>query len=264
MINIILDTVKQIIQFVISFYWGNVQTLGVIGVIIDIIVTILLWCISAFLSDWFGITELKRKMGKKKRGEKFERIVAEGLEKEIGCKVYRNILLDIGHGDTTEIDMAFVTEQGLFCVECKSRLSSVISCDSSYDKWLADGYVMDNPFLQNEYHIKHLQRLMDDEFGLSRNIPIWNLVVTSPMIEYKEMGEQFFKDSIVLSRKRILVSHHTDKNRSKGLCQLKEHIQKQDPVMTLSLVQAISELLEEHCATEKELQEHIERRKAIG
>lgn len=94
------------------------------------------------------------------------------------CKILMNLQIPTGDGRTTEIDLLLIHETGLYVFEIKHYKGTIYG-KTSDQKWTqyfrtAPNSHFYNPILQNQYHIKALQKMFPD-------IPIHSLIVfTSP------------------------------------------------------------------------------------
>jgi len=94
------------------------------------------------------------------------------------CKILMNLQVPTGDGRSTEIDLLLIHETGLYVFEIKHYKGTIYG-KSSDPKWTqyfrtAPNSHFYNPILQNQYHIKALQKMFP-------NIPVHSLIVfTSP------------------------------------------------------------------------------------
>ena len=94
------------------------------------------------------------------------------------CKILMNLQVPTGDGRTTEIDLLLIHETGLYVFEMKHYKGTIYG-KASDQKWTqyfrtAPNSHFYNPILQNQYHIKALQKMFP-------GIPIHSLIVfTSP------------------------------------------------------------------------------------
>lgn len=94
------------------------------------------------------------------------------------CKILMNLQIPTRDGKTTEIDLLLIHETGLYVFEMKHYKGTIYG-KASDQKWTqyfrtAPNSHFYNPILQNQYHIKALQKMFPD-------IPIHSLIVfTSP------------------------------------------------------------------------------------
>lgn len=94
------------------------------------------------------------------------------------CKILMNLQIPTGDGKTTEIDLLLIHETGLYVFEMKHYKGTIYG-KTSDQKWTqyfrtAPNSHFYNPILQNQYHIKALQKMFP-------GIPIHSLIVfTSP------------------------------------------------------------------------------------
>lgn len=94
------------------------------------------------------------------------------------CKILMNLQVPTSDGRTTEIDLLLIHETGLYVFEMKHYKGTIYGRTSD-PKWTqyfrtAPNSHFYNPVLQNQYHIKALQKMFP-------NIPVHSLIVfTSP------------------------------------------------------------------------------------
>lgn len=130
---------------------------------------------SIFDSDWTG-----------KRGEKL-------TERELNLvnlfgrngKVLRNIYVPKNNGETSEIDVVFITQKGIFVIESKNY-SGWIFGDEKSSYWTAmlpnkEKNRFYNPVKQNRTHIKWLGQYLNDD------IPLFSIVTFSERCELKKV-----------------------------------------------------------------------------
>ena len=93
----------------------------------------------------------------------------------------KNVYLPVGDGRTSEVDVLFVTQKGLFVIESKNYAGWIFGTENN--KTLTVGYKggrkehFYNPVMQNRSHIKYLEKF------LGKNIPIFSLIVFSDRCE---------------------------------------------------------------------------------
>jgi len=130
---------------------------------------------SIFDADWTG-----------KRGEKLtEREL--NLVKLFGRngKVLRNIYVPKDNSETSEIDVVFITQKGIFVIESKNY-SGWIFGDEKSSYWIAmlpnkEKNRFYNPVKQNRTHIKWLGQFLNDD------IPLFSIVTFSERCELKKV-----------------------------------------------------------------------------
>ncbi|MBS6763242.1 MAG: NERD domain-containing protein [Clostridium sp.] len=128
-----------------------------------------------FDADWTG-----------RRGEKL-------TERELnlvwlfgrGGKVLRNIYVPKDNGETSEIDVLFITQKGIFVIESKNY-SGWIFGDEKAAYWTAmlpnkEKKRFYNPIKQNKTHIKWLGQYLKEE------IPLFSVIVFSERCELKKI-----------------------------------------------------------------------------
>lgn len=101
-------------------------------------------------------------------------------------KVLRNIYVPKKNNETSEIDVLFLTEKGIFVIESKNY-SGWIFGNEKDRFWTAslgksEKNKFYNPVMQNCTHIKWLKRYLQDD------IPMFNLIVFSERCELKKVS----------------------------------------------------------------------------
>lgn len=130
-----------------------------------------------------GSNSSKSSHEKEKIGNQFEEYVHKKFN-NYGIIPFLNVLLPNQSGETTEVDMILTNEKGIFCVECKyNEPGSRFTGGIDVSKWNLytpndkQRYERENPFLQNERHIKALNKLLLDNNFI--DAPIYNVVITN-------------------------------------------------------------------------------------
>lgn len=145
---------------------------------------------SIFDDEWKG-----------KRGEK----LTENKLKTVSLlgrrgKVLRNVYLPKDDGTTSEIDVLFITQKGIFVIESKNY-SGWIFGDEKSRNWtamLANGEKNQfyNPIIQNKSHLKWMEKYVGSE------IPLFSLIVFSERCELKRIT--LYSDDIkVIKRDKV-------------------------------------------------------------
>lgn len=145
---------------------------------------------SIFDANWVG-----------RRGEKLtEREL--NLVKLLGRKgqVLRNIYVPKDNGETSEIDVVFITQKGIFVIESKNY-SGWIFGDEKDTYWTAmlpnrEKNRFYNPIKQNRTHIKWLGQYLGED------IPLFSIVVFSERCELKKVTVES-SDIRVIKRDRL-------------------------------------------------------------
>ena len=130
-------------------------------------------------------------------GEKGENLTASKLEwiNLWGYKgmLLQNVYIPKSNGETTEIDLLYITEKGIFVIESKNY-SGYIFGNEQYKSWTASlyggktwygaktshKYKFYNPVWQNRTHIKYLRKYLE-----AWDIPMYSLIVFSDRCELK-------------------------------------------------------------------------------
>ncbi|MCF0149476.1 MAG: NERD domain-containing protein [Clostridium sp.] len=111
-----------------------------------------------------------------KKGKEGEDDILSTLGKyKHGGYIYQNVFIPIDSNKYTEIDILLVNRYGIFVIESKNWKGKVYG-EKSSKKWILDSkydeYEMDNPYIQNEYHLKRLK-----EYLKLKNCKYYSIVV---------------------------------------------------------------------------------------
>lgn len=103
-----------------------------------------------------------------------------------GGKILRNVYVPKGDGQTSEIDVLYITEKGIFVFESKNY-SGWIFGDEQSRYWTAmppnrEKNRFYNPIMQNKSHIKWLRKYIGD------SIPLFSIIVFSERCELKKVS----------------------------------------------------------------------------
>ncbi len=115
-------------------------------------------------------------------------------------KVLRNVYLPKDNGETSEVDVLFITQKGIFVIESKNY-SGWIFGDEKSKYWTAmlpnkQKSRFYNPILQNKTHLKWMRHFIGDE------IPLFSIVAFSERCELKKVTVES-NDVKVIKRERI-------------------------------------------------------------
>ncbi len=112
-------------------------------------------------------------------------------------KVIRNLYLPKDNGETSEIDLVFITQKGIFVFESKNYSGWVFG-DENGKNWTAmlpnkqKNYFY-NPIKQNNTHLKWMRYFVGD------NVPLFSIIVFSNRCELKKVTVES-KDVKVIKR----------------------------------------------------------------
>lgn len=114
-------------------------------------------------------------------------------------KVLRNVYLPKDNGETSEVDVIFITQKGIFVFESKNY-SGWIFGDEKSQKWTAmlpnkQKNRFYNPILQNKTHVKWMRNYVGEE------IPLFSIIVFSERCELKKVTVES-SDVKVIKRER--------------------------------------------------------------
>lgn len=102
-------------------------------------------------------------------------------------KILRNVYLPKGEGseETSEVDVIFITQKGIFVFESKNYSGWIFGneSDTLWTATLANGdrNKFYNPILQNKTHIKWMREFVGDK------IPLFSIIVFSERCELKKI-----------------------------------------------------------------------------
>lgn len=150
-------------------------------------------------------------------------------------KILRNVYVPKENGETSEIDVLYITQKGIFVIESKNYSGWVFGSEKNY-QWtvsLPNGLKnkLYNPIKQNQTHIKWLQKYVGED------VPLFSIIVFSERCTLKIKGETSVP---VINRDRLYATIRnawkrtedtlTDEQVNELYEQLKEltHISKED------------------------------------
>lgn len=123
----------------------------------------------------------------------------------------QNVYIPKRNGDTTEIDLLYITEKGIFVIESKNYSGYIFGSESNKlwtstyyagKTWLGrrkiEKHHFYNPVWQNKAHIKYLR-----EFLININIPMYSLIVFSDHCEFK---------NITITSPNVYICHRSGMN----------------------------------------------------
>lgn len=174
---------------------------------------------SIFDDEWKG-----------KRGEKL-------TEKELKLvqlfgrkgKVLRNVYLPKDNGETSEIDVVFITQKGIFVFESKNY-SGWIFGDEKGKYWTAmlpnkQKNQFYNPIMQNRTHLKWMRSFVGDE------IPLFSIIAFSERCELKKVtvyseDVKVIKRDLTYATVRSIWDKNPDKVSEDKINELYEQLKK--------------------------------------
>ncbi len=100
-------------------------------------------------------------------------------------KVLRNVYLPKDKGETSEVDVVFITQKGIFVIESKNYTGWIFGDEKSRN-WTAmlpncQKNHFYNPIMQNRTHLKWMQSCVGDD------VPLFSLIVFSERCELKKI-----------------------------------------------------------------------------
>lgn len=259
----------KFISWYFNLYNDNITNHGFFeGVLIDIVVLGI--TIGIIVAIKVALSFDKEEKDTKKRGDEFEDDTAYAIKKYVQADTIRNILIPTGETagnitGTTELDMAFITTKGIFCVECKSHIGShnTTLCGSLTEKdWKTVGESCDNirnPFTQNEGHIKALQRFLEKE-GLRDNT-FYNIVSINNIFSFSYFGKIYGeKESyyMIPNTNKVIITECFGNGFKKWSSELSSY----PDVYTKEQVEQLTKCLTTLVGTKEDLKLHVEFLKA--
>lgn len=102
-------------------------------------------------------------------------------------KILRNVYIPKDNGETSEIDVLFITQKGIFVIESKNYSGWIFGSENQY-KWTMmlpnkEKHSFYNPIKQNHTHMKWLKNYL----GIEIEIPLFSLIVFSERCELKKV-----------------------------------------------------------------------------
>ncbi len=165
-------------------------------VVVVVIITVMLLALKAMKRSGSGhrrrgvIGRLKNSaFGKEWLGKRGESLIERRLKylQLFGINGYtlRNVYLPTNNGGTSEIDLLFITQKGIFVFESKNFSGWIFGNeeDRNWTASLPNGQKnqFDNPIKQNKTHIKWLR------FFVGEGIPLFSIVVFSNRCKLKSV-----------------------------------------------------------------------------
>jgi ssDNA-binding Zn-finger/Zn-ribbon topoisomerase 1 len=115
-------------------------------------------------------------------------------------KILRNVYIPKENGETTEIDVLFITQKGIFVIESKNYSGWIYGdeWDTYWTASLSNGEKNQfyNPIRQNETHMRWLEHYLKDE------IPLFSIIAFSVRCELREV-EIEESDAHVIKRDKL-------------------------------------------------------------
>lgn len=114
-------------------------------------------------------------------------------------KILRNVYLPKDNGETSEVDVVFITQKGIFVIESKNY-SGWIFGDEKNKNWtssLPNGQKNHfyNPIMQNRTHLKWMKNYVGED------IPLFSIIVFSERCELKKVTV-YSEDIKIIKRDR--------------------------------------------------------------
>lgn len=121
-------------------------------------------------------------------------------------KVLRNVYVPKDNDETSEIDVVFITQKGIFVIESKNYSGWIFGNEkSAYWTVSLPNKIKNkfyNPIKQNQTHIKWLGQYLDAD------IPLFSIIAFSERCELKKVTVES-EDSYVIKRDRLYATVRT-------------------------------------------------------
>ncbi len=212
-----------------------------------------------------GLAKVEKK--KEAHGHKWEDTCAQAIEKYMKVPAIRNVLIPARNKiGSTECDIVFVNNKGVFCTECKYKenvRSSMCSVDDTYlTLWdLHDNPIEQkedeerplNPISQNKNHIKWLKEILPFE-----NVPVFNYIRTNYNTDIRYMGKVRKSDvttpiDLLRSEELLFIGHA--EYLAKAMINLPD-------ILTDEEVTTVRQAIEFYKATDEEMAEFKEKQRS--
>ena len=133
------------------------------------------------LYDALGGDKLTGKLGELYTAKELKYVQLFGRKR----RILRNVYVPKDNGETSEIDLLYITQKGIFVFESKNY-SGWIFGDEKGQKWTMmlpnkEKHSFYNPVKQNQTHIKWLRNYIGE------NIPLFSIIVFSERCELKKI-----------------------------------------------------------------------------
>ena len=234
------------------------KVLFIIGVAFGVISAILVFTKEIYRSSKAGQASMQRK--KEAHGRNWEATCAQQIEKYMKVPALQNILIPARNKiGSTECDIVFVNNKGVFCTECKykeSVKSSNCHIDDKYcTLWDIYDHVIEpkegeekplNPIYQNKGHIKWLKEILPIE-----NVPVYSYIRTNYNFELRYMGkirkgDQMTPIDLLRSEEQLFIGH--PEYLEKAMINIPDVLTDED-------VNVVRQAIEFYVATDEEMAE---------
>ena len=126
-------------------------------------------------------SEWKGKYGEKLTEDELKRLSKQGVE----GKIFRNVYLPKDNGETSEVDVVFITTKGIFLIESKNYSGWIFGNENDRN-WTAtlQGGVKNqfyNPIWQNKSHVRWMEKVVGE------SVPLYSIIVFSERCELKSI-----------------------------------------------------------------------------
>ncbi|MBP3820307.1 NERD domain-containing protein [bacterium] len=175
-------------------------------------------------TSYFDITKIPYSQIKHDSGHRGEYLIYKELKylELEGVKFLFNLYIPTYNNKTTEIDVIMIAPQGIFVFESKYYSGWIFGTESQ-KKWTQSLHIgygdtqkehFYNPIMQNEYHIKYLNNIVN------KNLKYYSLVVFSNDCEFKSIKRNKNSGTILIHRYELnKVINHLLTNNNQALSQ---------------------------------------------
>ena len=194
---------------------------------------------------------------RKKKGRKFESRFAGLVLSSTDTECAKNILLYPGSNKSSDIDIAFATTKGNFCIECKHRKADIHGGET-FDTW-ASNVPVENPFDQNRVHMERLRSALQDAGIPTRSSDYYNIFATNMDVRYRmfadELSTEYYNKVLKLPGQRAIMSTSTSEIKKS----MAEYFHSLPDRLTKAQATEINDFLWDSIGTRDELKEHARR-----
>ena len=120
----------------------------------------------------------------------------------ISGKILQNLYIPVGNGNTSEVDLVFITKKGIFVIESKYFSGWIFGNDKD-QFWMSmlsrkEKNRFYNPVLQNATHIKRLKYYLKQK---NLETPFFSIIVFSDHCELKKITVSSIDVAVIQARK---------------------------------------------------------------
>lgn len=123
------------------------------GILVLIVILVLIY---------HAIKQLIRDYKNNKRGKEGEAAIEKEIKQSgIPGNLFKNVYITFPNGNSTEVDLVFLTDKGIYVIESKNYSGEVTGTEEAHDWYVkypnGNNYSLYSPILQNRGHINSLK-----------------------------------------------------------------------------------------------------------